>query len=135
MSETHRLKNVVVFIQTILSFVLWRKLITKQNYCIKKRLKKLLLPKKSTIAKLMFLFTIGLSRLISKLKRLDIIGTWKMVVNWALLWWFSFVKWQRWNPNMFSRLNFWVSIGLTVVGRISSTTLIFRYSSRNQIEM
>ena len=42
-------------------------IIIKQYYCIKKRLKSQLLPKRNNLAELMFLFKIGLPRLISKL--------------------------------------------------------------------
>ena len=40
------------------------------------------------------------------LKRQDVIAIQKMVMNYALLSWFSFLKCQRRYPNMFSRPNF-----------------------------
>ena len=48
-----------------------------------------------------------------------------MVANYALLWWFSFLKCQRWYPNMFSRPNFWVSICLPIIGRIAPIARIY----------
>ena len=52
--------------------------------------------------KLLFLFTKN-GKL---LKRREIIAIYKMVANCALVWWFSFRKFQRWHPSMFYRPNF-----------------------------
>ena len=114
--------------------------IIKQYYGIIKLFKVLVIVKKKP--ELIFLFGTGLSRLISKLSLISRIYLWcpytKMVnsskdgISLQLSRWsriaLSFdglTKCQGGYPNMFSRLNFQVSLRLTVIGRIVPSTRIF----------